>query len=171
MPDVPTAFLLHGYIGSGKTTLAKQLEKAQGAVRFTHDEWMRKLYGPNPPAADFNDCAQRVSSVMETLWTRCLTLKLDVILDFGFWKRTYRDRIRARVEELGCKSLLLRVSCSEDVAWERVNTRNAEEPSSSLYISRNTFDVLKQRFEPLGADEHFLDVSEENAYLDMLIRP
>jgi predicted kinase len=40
-----TAFLIHGYLGAGKATLARRLEVEQAAIRFTHDEWMRSLYG------------------------------------------------------------------------------------------------------------------------------
>jgi hypothetical protein len=35
-----TAHLLNGYLGVGKTTLARRLEHELPAVRFTHDEWM-----------------------------------------------------------------------------------------------------------------------------------
>jgi len=34
--------LICGFIGFGKTTLAKQLEKDLPAIRFTHDEFMLK---------------------------------------------------------------------------------------------------------------------------------
>ena len=40
--------LIHGFIGFGKTTLAKQLEKSLPAIRFTHDEVMLSKYGRNP---------------------------------------------------------------------------------------------------------------------------
>jgi predicted kinase len=79
-----TAYLIHGYIGAGKTTLARRLEVDEFAVRFTHDEWMRSLYGDDPPEAHFAQFAQRISDVMEAMWTRCISLKTNVVLDFGF---------------------------------------------------------------------------------------
>jgi hypothetical protein len=48
-----------------------QLEVEQAAIRFTHDEWMRSLYGDDPPETQFSVYAKRVSGVMETVWTRC----------------------------------------------------------------------------------------------------
>lgn len=40
--------LIHGFMGFGKTTLAKQLEKSLPAVHFTHDEIMLTRYGRTP---------------------------------------------------------------------------------------------------------------------------
>ncbi len=74
-----TAYLIHGYLGSGKTTYAKALEQKSNAVRFTHDEWMKELYGDDPAEDSFADDAERVSKVMEAVWTRCLQIGVDVI--------------------------------------------------------------------------------------------
>jgi predicted kinase len=82
--QAPLAFLLHGYLGVGKTTLARRLEAEHAAIRFTHDEWMRALYGNDPPEAFFAEYAGRVSGLIEATWTRCLELGLNVVLDFGF---------------------------------------------------------------------------------------
>lgn len=69
--QAPLAFLLHGYLGVGKTTLARRLEAEHAAFRFTHDEWVRALYGQDPPEALFADSAGRVSGLIEATWTRC----------------------------------------------------------------------------------------------------
>ena len=47
---MPTVHMIHGYLGAGKTTLARRLEREAPAIRFTHDEWMARLYGIDPPA-------------------------------------------------------------------------------------------------------------------------
>jgi tRNA uridine 5-carbamoylmethylation protein Kti12 len=68
-----TAHLIHGFLGAGKTTFARQLERELRAIRFSQDEWMANLNG-------------------------------------------------------------------------------------DLFISRETFEALKARFEPLSVDEHRIDV-------------
>lgn len=156
-----TAHLIHGYLGSGKTTFAKALEQEATAIRFTHDEWMKKLYGDDPPEDHFAGYAKRVSDVMEGLWTRCLQIGADVVLDFGFWSRSERDRVRFTVARLGADCQLYRLSCSEDEAWMRIEARNLS-LASSLYIARNTFEVLKARFEPLSDDENRIEVSQNS---------
>ena len=42
-----TAHLIHGYIGAGKTTLARTLERELPAIRFTPDEEVARRYGEN----------------------------------------------------------------------------------------------------------------------------
>ena len=41
----PTLHLTVGLPGVGKTTLARELERAGGALRLTPDEWMVPLFG------------------------------------------------------------------------------------------------------------------------------
>ncbi|TNC16089.1 hypothetical protein FF100_02150 [Methylobacterium terricola] len=52
---MPTAHLLFGFLGSGKTTLARDLEQRHRAVRFTPDVWMARLFGEDPPADSLSE--------------------------------------------------------------------------------------------------------------------
>jgi predicted kinase len=156
MLSKPKAILLHGFLGVGKTTFAKRLEREEGAVRFTHDEWMSRLYGSDPPAADFQDLAGRVSMTMEGVWTRCLELGTSVVLDFGFWSRAERAHVRALVSGHGGEAVLYRLNCPPDVAMKRIKMRNGL--PGNLYITPETYQALETRFEPLGADEACIEV-------------
>ncbi len=155
-----TAHLLFGYLGSGKTTLARKLEHRHRAIRFTPDEWMTRLFGEDPPATIFQDKLAAVVDLMEPMWGRCLALGLDVVLDYGFWRRAERDSVRRLIHSLGARALLYRVECSEDEARRRVAIRN-EASDRSLFIAPETFDLLKARFQPLQADESYIDPSRD----------
>jgi predicted kinase len=154
----PTVHLLYGGLGAGKTTFAKQLERDLPALRLTHDEWMRHLYGEDPPLELFPIYNQRISELLDTLWPRCLELGVSVILDFGFWSRLERDAIRAKVAELGFCHKLYALECPEEVRWQRVEQRNQNQGPDSLYIARETFLSLGQRLEPLEGDEEYARV-------------
>lgn len=146
-----TAHLIHGYIGAGKTSLARQLEARLPAVRFTHDEWMVALFGRDPPAELFPEQSRRVSALLEAQWTRCLELGLDVVLDLNFWSRAQRDATRARVASLSARHRLYHLALPDEEAWARVDRRNQD--PGALHIARNTFETLRARYEPLGEDE------------------
>ena len=154
-----TAHLIHGYLGSGKTTFARRLEESLPALRFTHDEWMTRLYGDDPSVAQFPDSFRRVSEQIDRLWPRCLQLGVDVVLDLNFWSRRQRDEVRAAIAAIGADAKLSRLACSEEESWRRIERRNRD-LDGSLLIVRNTFEVLKARFEPLGDDEERIEVGE-----------
>lgn len=152
------AHLIHGYLGAGKTTLARRLEAGHRAVRFTHDEWMAALFGPDPPEATFREAAPRVSGLIEEVWGRCLLAGVDVVLDTGFWRRAERDAARSRAAALGGRAVLYRLDAPADLAWARIERRNAE-GGAGLFIARATFEGLRARFEALAADEERIEVS------------
>lgn len=80
---MPTAHLIHGCIGAGKTTFARRLEEELPAIRISHDEWMAHLCGDDPPVDQFPVFRQQVSTLIDKQWKRCVELGLDVVLDLG----------------------------------------------------------------------------------------
>jgi predicted kinase len=159
MRFMPAAHLIYGYLGAGKTTFARQLERNIPAIRFSHDEWMVRLYGDDPPIEQFAIFYWRIHEQVEEIWLRCLELGLDVVLDFGFWTRQERDATRAKIIALGAEARLYRLTCPEDEAWRRIEKRNAN-LQGSLLIVRNTFEMFKERFEPLDPDETRIEITE-----------
>ena len=154
-----TAHLIHGFLGAGKTTFARRLERNLPGIRFTHDEWMARLHGDDPPVERFAEYFRRVSEQIESVWPRCLELGLDVVLDLNFWTRAQRDAAKARAAQAGAASRLYRLACADEVAWRRIERRNGN-LDGSLLITKATFEQLKSRFEPLHGDEAHVDIGQ-----------
>ena len=147
-----TAHLVHGFLGVGKTSFAKRLERSLPAIRFSHDEWMVRFYGTDPPADLFAGHSRAVSEQIDLLWPRCLELGVDVVLDLGFWSRKQRDQARAIATARGAGVLLYRLNCPDHEARARLTARN-EKLDGDLLITEATYDLLRTRFEPLAPDE------------------
>jgi predicted kinase len=155
---IPTAHLLNGFIGSGKTTFARKLEQNLPAVRFTHDEWMAKLYGQNPPVELFGTCFERVEDLIWQMAASVLRAGGDVILDFGFWSRESRDTARDRVASAGAVAKFYSISCPEHIMRARTLARSENPPVDSLWIDMAAYEKFKTEIEPMESDEDFVRI-------------
>jgi predicted kinase len=156
----PTAHLIHGYLGAGKTTFAKRLAAETGAVRYSPDELMVARHGHDPPERHFWSYFAAIAAEIEAEWPRTLASGQSVVLDFGFWTRARRDAARSRAAAVGARARLYCVRCSEETARQRCHARN-QNLGSSLFVADATFETLKARFEPLSPDEPFVLVDTE----------
>lgn len=150
---MPTAHLICGYSGSGKTTFARELEADRGAVRFTPDEWLAQQYGSEIPLDKIDQYRRQI---VEMIWQDALlalSLGREVVLDFGFWKRAARDEARARLA--GYRTEFYLVVCDEDIAWARIAQRN-QTAVPFLQITPEAFARDKAAVERLGEDEDFI---------------
>jgi predicted kinase len=121
---------------------------------------MVSLFGTDPPVERFADSLNRIYDIINSLWPRVVGAGVDVILDFAFWERQARYSARHLASQAGAATRLYYVHCSEATARERCRTRNAD-LQGSLFISDDTFDVLRSRVEPLGPDEAYVFIDTE----------
>lgn len=148
-----TLFLMCGLPGSGKTTLARKVERERDALRLTPDEWIARLYGTEltPPALDW--CRDPVESVQWEVAERALRLGVNVVLDFGFWSRMEREEFRARAAALGAGSEIYFLDVPRAQLSARIAARIAEPPPGTFRVTEAQLDAWWQVFEPPTADE------------------
>jgi predicted kinase len=151
-----TVHLINGRIGSGKTTFARKLEAKFAAARFTHNEWMAKLYGQNPPEEHYRQYYGRVESLIWDTALATINAGADVILDLGFWSRESRDAARRQVTAANAVSIFYSLSCPHSIARSRTLERSKKPPMDSLRIDSAAYDKLDAQFEPMEDDEEFV---------------
>lgn len=153
---MPTIHFLCGYMGFGKTTIARRLAAQYSAVILNDDEFMRELFGRNLPEEQFRAAHEKVSEFTWKLGERIVSAGGNVIFDRGFWSRQSR---RAAIERAKyfCDSLLFhQIECDMETAKKRVLNRTLTD-QTALEIDENTFDLFAKRYEPISPDEN-LDV-------------
>jgi predicted kinase len=159
-PRRPTAHLIHGYLAVGKTTFARRLSLRTGAVLLSADEWYLRLYTDGTPTGHLdNELYRRLESQLDELWPQILSHGVDMVLDFGFWTRSLRDRTRRLATAAGATVVLHSVTCSEQIARQRLAARN-EDPCGSFLIPDGAYDHLRSKFTALDADEPHVNVTE-----------
>jgi hypothetical protein len=141
--------MMCGLPGSGKTTLAKQLEEKHNAVRLCPDEWMAQIVG------DGYDEARRggVEAVQWDLAQRLLPFGIDVILENGFWSREERDAYRETARALGADVKIHYRQVSAQELKRRLRERNEDVPPDAFYIPDMLIDEWCLEFEPPQAEE------------------
>lgn len=144
---MPTIHLMVGFMGFGKTTIAKELEKEIPAVRLTHDEFMVKLYGRNMPYADFHPNYKKIDEMLWCLAEKIIKSGTDVIMDYGFWSHQNREKAYERAKKITKSVIFHNVYCDMNIAKKRILNRSAEN-QNELYIREDEFDTLVKQYEP-----------------------
>lgn len=83
-------YLICGLPGSGKTTLAKELETFEKALRFCSDEWVSSIIENKNDRKELDRLRVPVERLMWDLAKKLLISDVDVILENGFWSRKER---------------------------------------------------------------------------------
>ena len=157
--------LICGPIGAGKTTIAHQIAEQYGAIRFSEDEWLSKLFIPDAPQ-DLMSCSDDIISAWATekyqrcrgqIWLLCerlLSLGVPVVLDGAAATKEQRDAFRKKASKCGVDFQLHYVTSDSETRKKRVFERNNEKGRTySIEVTLGMFNMMETFFQPPVADE------------------
>ena len=156
----PIAYVICGFIGAGKTTFARKLEKETKAIRITKDEWIIKIFG-NKITSDknFEVYDHTIIELARNISFKILKSGGDVILDEGFWAKAQRDEMKKKILDIGAKPILYYVESTVAKMKERVMNRSKYPPIDSFEINEEMFDKYLKYWEPPTIEEDILLVT------------
>lgn len=100
-----TIHLIVGLPGAGKTTLAKELEVSEPALRLTPDDWQMAVFHRDSAtrwrSRERAEQRDRIEGKLVELGMRAAQLGLNVIFDFGLWGKDERSALRWIAHSLG----------------------------------------------------------------------
>ena len=145
--------LIFGPQGAGKSTYAQSLAEKESGTRFSIDEWMVQLYGPDvPKPLDFDWIMARVKRCEAQIWFTARDVARNggsVILDLGFTRVVSRTEFTELAEAAELAFQLHYIDAPHDVRRNRVMKRNTEKGETfSLEVTPAMFDFMEKRFEP-----------------------
>ena len=133
-PEQPWLVVMHGFSGSGKSTIARQLVEELGAVQVRSDVERKRMCGIDPFDAGRTVLSPRLydqrttEAVYERLGTLAATLVragTPVVIDACCLQQREREAFMSLAASLGVPALLVSVTASPAVLQSRIRTRRA----------------------------------------------
>jgi predicted kinase len=150
---VATLHLMVGLPFSGKTTLARKLERERSALRLTTDEWHVRLFGQDAREPEHDARHSLIEAMLWNVASRALELGTNVILDFGFWAREEREDFRSRAKKLGASSEVHFLDVPEEELLRRLEARNSQPSQDYFFIPVEMIKPWVAFFQKPTADE------------------
>jgi predicted kinase len=158
MQAMPTAHLICGPPGAGKTAYAIALAARVRAVRFSVEQWLAALFAADQNSALGIDwMLERADRCERQIWAvaeQVLMAGTSVVLDLGLPRADDRDRWRAHVAGTIAESKLHYLDVSREIRRSRILERNRTGSASDpLAMTEALFDRMDARFEDPTDDE------------------
>jgi predicted kinase len=144
--------IVFGPQGAGKSSYSRTLATASEGTRFSIDEWMAQLYGPDlPDSINLSWIMERVQRCERQIWRIAEQIAKNggnVVLDLGFMKVRNRSAFSEQARAAGISSKLHYVTAPHDIRRSRVMRRNSEKGETfSFEVSPAMFDFMEAEFE------------------------
>jgi predicted kinase len=154
-------------IGSGKSTLAKALASTHpNFARLSIDTYVHQLHGMfavDYPSDRYEEYQKEAEDALRKEFEHILSEgKRDVVLDFSFYSREYRDDWRdvalskaKRNNGQGVRILIVYFEATKEALWNRIQARRkgVRDAGSAAETSKELLASYVKGFEKPTADE------------------
>jgi len=155
---------LCGKMAAGKSTLAKELARRDGAVLIVQDELLDHLFpGEITDIPDFVRCSTRLKNAVGPHVCELLAKGISVVLDFPGNTRAQRAWFRELFERAEAEHELHFVDAPDAVCKRQLRERTKDLPPGAPWTTEAEFDAVTAYFQPPSADEGFNVVRHERA--------
>lgn len=140
--------LICGKLCSGKSAYAEQL-KNNHTVILSSDKLMRDVFAHERCLEHFSKLA-RAQTYLYDLAGCLLDVGVDVVLDFGYWKKSDRESVRARFSRQGHSVELHFTDVDDATRAQWIKARNElidNGQSEEYYITEEAFQRLDPMFD------------------------
>jgi predicted kinase len=147
--------MLYGNIASGKSTLATELGRSEGAIVIPEDSWLQALYGDElHTIADYVRLAAKLRAVMGPHVAAMLNAGLSVVLDFPANTVEQRRWMRDILAQTQADHVLHLLDVPDELCLARLRARNAQ-GAHPFAATEEQFRRISAHLTPPAPDERF----------------
>lgn len=174
----PTLYIMLGYPGAGKTTIAKLLHQLTGARHLWEDKVRLEKFpqlsvvteGDSSFPAAQND---ELHEYLNGLTGKLLSEGTSVVYDTSFNRYEDRERMYRIAEQHGAQVVLLWIQVDKALAKERATKNTAAQETRILAsalgdMDEQTFERLSNKLEVPHEDEHPVIIDGINVSLESI---
>lgn len=140
-PERPILHLICGLPGSGKSTLAKSIAASIGALRFSPDEWIKEIWN-DKAETEGNLFRDQIEQLQWRVAKLMLQKSVDVIIEWGTWGRSEREKLRDEAKALGARVKFYYLNITRERLKERVLKRNLYMDPHEFFIPQDQIEVF-----------------------------
>nr|MBX2885395.1 ATP-binding protein [Granulosicoccus sp.] len=111
------------------------------------DEWHRQLFRQDTCHPEHDARHEKIETLQWNIAATALGHGLDVILDFGFWKRRERRQFHNQATQLGARTKIHFMDVAFDELLSRLEVRNQQHPELVTQIPLSKMNDYVQQFE------------------------
>jgi predicted kinase len=163
----PVLYLFIGYPGAGKTTAAKAIARASGAIHIWTDQERRQRFGS--PTHSYQE-SQQLYEDLNNRTAELLSSGRSVIFDTNFNFYTDREHLRNIAKRANAVTKTIWVTTPVEVAKSRAvagqTTRNGYETN----MSEAQFQSIVDHLDPPHQDEKIIKIDGSQLDVQHLLR-
>ncbi len=154
--SVATLHFFCGKAGAGKSTKAKAIAEANGAILLSEDVWLARLYGDQIKVFDdYIRFSQKLNTVVTPLVIDLLALGQSVVMDFQANTKCRRSWFRSMFEEARADHVMHYLQAPDALCLERIQKRNTEMPEGASQLTEADYWHVTSYFQPPEEIEGF----------------
>jgi len=146
----PTLYLMMGYPGAGKTTIAKLIADLTGAVYLSSDELRFEMF--ENPQFDARE-HEALYKELDRRTQQLLEQRKSVVYDANLNRKIHRQEKYTICENTSAKPLLIWVKTPKDVAKDRVLSRRSNGLIPKNESAASMFERITEIIEEPLSDE------------------
>lgn len=163
----PTLYLMIGYPGAGKTTVANIIAEQTGAVHLMADAERHKLF-PNPTHSP-EESIKLYDDLNERTW-QLLKHGKSVVFDTNFNFHADRLKLRKLAENAGADTEIIWVTVDVNEAKKRAVHTEYKRNGYSASMTEEHFNEIVSKLEPPAEDEKVIKIDGTNLDREDLIK-